>query len=101
MGDLFDHLVGQQLERVRYGEAEGGGVRSLAATHRNERRVRFTPESRRDSYRPARQLRARSGHCASPHQPTLWVSFCREQVTAKRTPSLPIQHATDWLRCVA
>ena len=25
MGDLFDHLVGQQLERVRHGEAEGGG----------------------------------------------------------------------------
>ena len=25
VGDLFDHLVGQQLERVRHGEAEGGG----------------------------------------------------------------------------
>src|SRR5882757_6927559 len=24
-GDLFDHLVGQQLERVRHGEAEGSG----------------------------------------------------------------------------
>jgi len=23
--DLFDHLVGQQLERVRHGEAEGSG----------------------------------------------------------------------------
>jgi hypothetical protein len=23
--DLFDYLVGQQLERVRHGEAEGGG----------------------------------------------------------------------------
>jgi hypothetical protein len=34
---------------------------SLAATHRNERRVRITPESRRDSYRPARQLRANTG----------------------------------------
>ena len=25
VGDLFDYLVGQQLERVRHGEAEGGG----------------------------------------------------------------------------
>ena len=25
LGDLFDYLVGQQLERVRHGEAEGGG----------------------------------------------------------------------------
>jgi hypothetical protein len=25
VGHLFDHLVGQQLERVRHGETEGGG----------------------------------------------------------------------------
>ena len=25
VSDLFDHLVGQQLKRVRHGEAEGAG----------------------------------------------------------------------------